>query len=531
MPVIDSETAPAEPPLGPPGGPPAEPPVGPPLGPPVGAQLGPSAGAPLGPSAGAQWTGPKHSASRGPDVLRLVTGTITRVRLEWRDPLLRNGYALLLNVGVTSVLGLVYWIAAARFYTATEVGLAVSAINLMTFLAGIGGQLSFQSALTRFIPNAGRDSGRLAMTAYTCAGGAGAVVSILYVILTHVPALHVPVVLGRSWILSVALGASVTVWCVFALQDAVLTGIRQAVWIPLENGSYGVAKIFVLIGLAKVSPHYGVFASWTIPAFVALFPVNWLIFGRLLPRHVAQEHPNATTVTLRTMGRYMGGDYLGTIFNMGVGAILPLLILARLGGKADGYFGEVYVLVYALDLITVNLGTALMVHGVVDRAALRSATATVARRIALLVVPAILVLVVFAHLVLSIYGSDYARHASGLLRLMSIAVAAKAVTSLFIALCRLERRVSRIAMAQGAVFGLVCALSAVLMGHLSLDGVGIAYLITHTTVAAFVLPAILKMLNRDPAPGGRPGGDPGGHTGGRTGGHSGPHPAGHPAAP
>ncbi|HLI56099.1 MAG TPA: hypothetical protein VKY26_03595 [Actinomycetota bacterium] len=450
------------------------------------------------PPDGSKWTGPKHAASEGLGLVRLVTGTIRKVRLEWRDPLLRNGYALLLNIGVTSVLGLVYWIAAARFYSPTEVGFAVSAINLMTFLAGIGGQLSFQSALTRFIPSAGKDSGRLALTAYTCAGGAGALVSIIYVVLTHIPALHVPVVLGRSWLLSVALGGSVTVWCIFALQDAVLTGIRQAVWIPLENGSYGVAKIFVLIGLAGVMPHDGIFASWTIPAFVALFPVNWLIFRRLLPRHVAQEHANQTPVTLRTMSRYMGGDYLGTIFNMGVGAILPLLILARLGGKADGYFGEVYVLVYALDLITVNLGTALMVHGVVDRAALRAATATVARRIALLVVPAILVLVAFAPLVLSIYGAPYAHHASGLLRLMSIAVAAKAVTSLYIALCRLERRVSRIALAQGAVFILVCALSAVLMGRLSLDGVGLAYLITHVVVAAVVLPAILRILNRRP---------------------------------
>ncbi|HWD07545.1 MAG TPA: lipopolysaccharide biosynthesis protein [Actinomycetota bacterium] len=440
--------------------------------------------------------GPKHAAEQA-SLAKLVTGPLRRVGLEWRDPLLRNGYALLLNVGVTSVLGLVYWIAAARFYTAAEVGLAVSAINLMTFLAGIGGQLSFQSALTRFIPHAGRDSSRLALLAYTCAGGAGALVSVIYLVLTHFPALGVPVVLGKTWILSVGLGGSVTVWCIFALQDAVLTGIRQAVWIPVENGSYGVAKIVVLIGLARVMPNYGIFSSWTIPAFVALFPVNWLIFRRLLPRHVAEQQGSETTVTLRMMSRYMGGDYLGTIFNLGVGAILPLLILARLGKDAAGYFGEVYVIVYALDLITVNLGTALMVHGVVDRTSLRSATETVGRRIALLVLPTVAVLVAFAPLVLSIYGREYAANASGLLRLMAVAVVAKAITSLYIALCRLERRVSWIAFAQGAVFVLVCALAWVLMGRLSLGGVGIAYLITHVAVAAFALPAVLRILNRD----------------------------------
>jgi O-antigen/teichoic acid export membrane protein len=439
-------------------------------------------------------------SERGPgDVAKLVLGPVRRLRRELRDPLLRNGYALIVNVGVTSVLGLIYWVLAARFYSAAEVGLAVSAINLMQFLAGVGGQLSFQSALTRFIPHAGKDSTRLAIISYTLAGGAGAVVSVLYLVATHIPVLGVPVVLGKTWILSVALGGSVTVWCVFALQDAVLTGIRQAIWIPVENGSYGIAKIFVLIALAHVTRQYGIFASWTIPAFVALFPVNWLIFGRLLPRHVARERHKETTVTLRSMSRFMGGDYLGTVFFMGIGAILPLLILARLGKPDAGYFGEAYVIVYALDLITVNLGVALMVEGAIDRAALRSAAATVVRRIALIVVPAVLVLVAFAPLVLSVFGHNYAVHGSGLLRLLALAVLFKAVTSLYIALSRVERRVSRIAIAQGTLFFSIVALSWLLMGHLGLAGVGVAYLISQVAVAAVLLPSILRMLAKQPA--------------------------------
>lgn len=441
----------------------------------------------------------RPAAGRRLDPAALVGGTVRRLRKDWGDPLLRNGYALIVNIGVTSLLGLIYWILAARFYSALEVGLAVSAINLMQFLAGVGGQLSFQSALTRFIPHAGKDATRLALISYTLAGAAGALVSVLYLVGTHIPSLGIPVVLGKTWVLSVALGGSVTVWCVFALQDAVLTGIRQAVWIPIENGSYGVVKIIVLIGLARVTQRYGIFASWTIPAFVALFPVNWLIFGRLLPRHVAKEGGKATTVTARSMSRFMGGDYLGTVFYMGVGAVLPLLILSRLGGADAGYFGEAYVIVYALDLITVNLGVALMVEGAIDRTALRAAATTVVRRIALLIVPAVLVLVAFAPLVLSVFGAKYAQFGSTLLRLMALAVLFKAVTSLYIALSRVEKRVSRIALAQGTLFASIAGLSWWLMGHLGLKGVGVAYLASQAVMAAILLPAILRMLARHPA--------------------------------
>ena len=291
-----------------------------------------------------------------------------------------------------------------------------------------------------------------------------------------------------------ALGASVTVWCVFALQDAVLTGIRQAVWVPVENGLYGIAKIVLLVVLAHVTGQYGIFASWTVPALIALLPVNLFIFGRLLPRHIATRADQPTTVTFRTMSRFMGGDYIGTLFFMSTATLLPVLILARLGKANAAYFGVVYVIIYALNLVTVNLGVALMVTGAIDRTALRSAAATLVRRLALILVPTVAVLLLFAPLVLSIYGHDYAVHGAGLLRLLSAAVLAKAVTSFYIALCRVERRVSRIALAQGALFASIIGLSWWLMGHLGINGVGVAYLISQVAVAAAVFPSILKML-------------------------------------
>jgi hypothetical protein len=77
---------------------------------------------------------------------------LRRLRADLRDPLLRNGYALLVNVGVTSVLGFLYWIVAARTYSPEYVGLSSTAIVVVQFLAGVAGQPSIANALTRFIP-------------------------------------------------------------------------------------------------------------------------------------------------------------------------------------------------------------------------------------------------------------------------------------------------------------------------------------------------------------------------------------------
>ena len=439
------------------------------------------------------------------DPVSLVLAPVRRLRADWRDPLLRNGYALIINVGATSVLGLLYWILATHLYSRAEVGLGNAAINLMQLLAGIGGQLTFAAALARFIPRAGRESKRLAFFSYLLAGSAGVLVSLVYIAVIHIHVgfmSRVPAVLGQSWILAAALGGSVTVWCIFALQDAVLTGIRQAVWIPVENGLYGVAKIGMLVALAHVTHRYGIFTSFTLPAFIALFPTNYFIFRRLLPRHMgagagaALGAGDPVGISVRSIRRFMGGDYPGTVLFLATGTLLPLLIVARLGAGEAGTFASVYPIIYALDLVTVNLGVALMVEGARDRSMLRHHAGTVVRRILAIVGPAVAILLLFAPRVLAVFGHQYAVKGSGLLRLLALAVVAKAVTSLYIALSRIERKVGRIAMAQAALLVSITGASWWLMGRFGINGVGLGYLASQVVVALCLLPSIFKILAR-----------------------------------
>jgi len=52
------------------------------------------------------------------------------------DPMLRNGYALIVSATATQVLGVLYWIVAARTAPAAVVGRNSAAISVMLFLAG-----------------------------------------------------------------------------------------------------------------------------------------------------------------------------------------------------------------------------------------------------------------------------------------------------------------------------------------------------------------------------------------------------------
>ena len=64
------------------------------------------------------------------------------------DPMLRNGYALIVSATVTQVLGVRYWIVAARTAPAAAVGRNSTAMSVMLFLAGVA-ELNLMSTLIR----------------------------------------------------------------------------------------------------------------------------------------------------------------------------------------------------------------------------------------------------------------------------------------------------------------------------------------------------------------------------------------------
>ncbi|SCD58415.1 hypothetical protein GA0115236_11292 [Streptomyces sp. IgraMP-1] len=82
-----------------------------------------------------------------------------------RAPLLRNAYALMVNTGVSAVLGLGFWVAAARYYSEEAVGHGSAAIAAMKLLAGLTA-VTLMGALARFVPVSGAATGTLVRRTY-----------------------------------------------------------------------------------------------------------------------------------------------------------------------------------------------------------------------------------------------------------------------------------------------------------------------------------------------------------------------------
>ncbi|GAA4573878.1 hypothetical protein GCM10023176_39740 [Micromonospora coerulea] len=414
-----------------------------------------------------------------------------RLRQHLRDPLNGNVYALMLNTAMSSLLGIAYWALAARLYSPAELGIGAAMVSTMSFLSNLS-QLNLNGALARFLPAAAGQGSRLVGYAYGVSCLAALVLSGAFLLLAPLVADRLEF-LHRTPLLAVTFALCVAGWSVFTLQDSVLTALRGVVWVPVENTAFGTIKIALLVLFAGAVPGLGIFVSWNLAVVATLIPVNVLVFRRLLPRLRARR-TEATLPHRRVLARFVALDYVGYLFMQAGTNALPLIVTARLGAEANGIFYVAWLLGGSLELVAYHFGTSLTVEAAADESRLAAYARQMLRRGMLLFVPAVVLLCVSAPLLLTLFGSDYASTGSDTLRLFAVAVLPKLVLTVFVAVCRVQRRVGRIIAVHASTSTLVVSLALVAMAEIGVAGVGVAYLAGQVVVAGAVLPSMVRLL-------------------------------------
>jgi O-antigen/teichoic acid export membrane protein len=430
-----------------------------------------------------------HSSATGDHSL------LQRVRTHVRSPLYRNSYALTISAGLTSLLGMGYWLLAARLYDADTVGANSAAVSAMMFLSGLAG-LYLEGAFVRFIPAMRAAAPRFARVAYTVSGVAAITLTLVFLwgIDLWSPALGF--LADNGW-LAAWFVAGVAGWCIFVQQDGLLTGLRRTTWIPVENTVYALAKLVLLVALAPLQPRYGIFVSWVLPALLLLAPINWLIFRRLLPQHVAMAQPAtapAAPITVSQIAAYVSGNYLGQLFSLAYIMLPPIMVLQVAGSAASAYFYLPWMIGGLLRLVAANMSTSLIVEASLDIGNTEQHFRRARLQTMRLVAPLTLFVVLAAPHLLHVFGPDYADEGSFLLRLLALATVPSAFISLYGGLLRIQNRIRPLVAVYALTAVLTLTLSALLLPVHGINGVGIAWLASQI-VAALVLYGVSSCKN------------------------------------
>jgi O-antigen/teichoic acid export membrane protein len=418
---------------------------------------------------------------------RLVSGRQVPGR---QVPLLRNAYALMTNTVVTGLLGLAYWLLAARHYAAADVGRASAAYSAMNLLAGITA-LSLIGAMARFIPQSGRRTGLLIRRGYLLSTASAVVGSVVFLLVAARPGSSYAELAGVG--AGVVFAACVVVWSLFTLQDGALIGLRSARWVTIENAVFGVAKIAMLLPLAILIPRAGIYVSWMVPALLAVPAINLLIFRRLLPKHAEQAGDSAPPSS-RQVGRFLAGDVTGGLCLLATVNLVPVLVAASVGPGRNAYFYMAWTIGVMIDMLAMNMALSLTVEGAFDPARLAAQCKAALRRTLLLLVPIAAGTVLFAPWILGLFGPGYAHYGAPILELLAVATLPRSVTELYLGALRAQSRTSLVALVQGVRAVLILGLALALTTTIGIVGAGVAVLASQVIMAIVVMPGLLGML-------------------------------------
>lgn len=422
--------------------------------------------------------------------------------------LLGGAHSLIASTLVTGALGVAFWILAARLFSSVTVGRDAALIAVMVELSVLC-QLDMESAILRFVPDLGPAPGRVGILgAYAISGSLAVGVGTAFVLLA--PSLSASLsYLHDDPALAVAFVATLVLWGWFVLQDAALTALRHARWVPIENGAFGALKLAALPALLATGTSHAVFLAWALPVLPLILGVNAMLIRVAIPAH-HESRPMATPsasslarLGRRRAGAFLARDYVAGVFGQASLSLLPLLVISLFGPSQSAYFGIALSISLAFDTLASGAANALVVEATLQQGRFASLLGAFARRIALPLGALALALALAAPLLLAVFGGVYEEHATSTLRLLLAASALRVPLASFNAICKSTGRPGQLLAAQLVVLLGVLAVCASIPHSWGIDGVACAWLLANAAACVYALARLPRLVRAPEAVSGR----------------------------
>jgi len=397
-----------------------------------------------------------------------------------------NAVSLMSATLATNALGLVFWAVVARVDGPRAVGGAFSEISALVLLSTLA-QLNLTQGFIRFLPGAGRLTrpfvvrGYLAVTVLALVAASAFVASGLGagVVRASLPERILFVV-------------SAALFAIFALQDSVLTALRVAHWVPVENISFAAAKLALLPVLAFLPDRMAIVMASVLPVAAAVAIVNTLLFRGAVGR--TRRLISGYLPVWRRLASFVAADYSAGLCITATVQLMPLLVLWRLGAVDEAYFTLPWLIRMGILVLLWNVNASFVVEALTSGAYTPRLLRRGFQLWGAVVVGAVLVCCLGAPLLLRLEGPEYAEHSATLLRLIGLSVPFMAVSVLYGVFAWLERRLWRLVAIQAASGVLLAVLSLALMPRLGVAAVGWANLAAQALAAALMAPSLYTRL-------------------------------------
>ena len=413
------------------------------------------------------------------------------LRSHARDPVYRNGYALVANAGLGAALGFLFWFVAARRYPEDALGVGAAVVSAAT-LAALVGKAGFDAAVIRYAPSAS-PRGFRRLVAYSMAATLALTAFVALVIValaaqgvSHLAPLASPPMAAGFLLLACATAAA---W----ILDASFIAEQSAHLVLARSGAFNLVKLaapFVLVGALAVPAARVVPLAWAL-GLAASLALALLLLPRLLARHQPVDHRQ---LERRDVAVYASRNFALNLSEFLPGLVLPLLVLDALGPTANARFFLAWTVASVAFLASKAIAQSsfsALSRGGDPRGAIRKAFLLNA----LLLGPAVVVLLAAPARILSLFGPGYTESAL-LLGMLALSIPGIVASNVFLSYLKARHAGWELVLLPAAGLAVLLALMPFALSRLGVEGVGAVWLAVHVTMGLYSTIRLAAALRR-----------------------------------
>lgn len=403
---------------------------------------------------------------------------IRKSRLEiincLRDPLYKNSLYLMLTSVVSSGLGFLFWVIAAKLYTPEDVGIATGLISCMSLIILVS-RFGLDYSIIRFFPIG--DKSKIISTSIYLTTLFVIFFGLIFVIKIDRFSDNLTLIKETSnaviFIVTIVANSITTVFGFSFIAN------REGGYYFLQNLIVGLRLLFIvpLVYLGAIGIFGAVGISYLIAVAISFLAIN---------KSGINLKPKIDKKFLKDAYHFSLGNYLANIFQTAPNQIIPLLILSIFGPKETAYYYIAFSIFSLIMMIPNSISMSLFVEGsygeTLKKSVIKSLTLII-----LITIPTVFAVYVSAGWLLEIIGKGYSLNGLNLLRVMLFATIFLPANYIYFSIKRIQNDIKGLAYLNGLIFLVVIVVGYFLMRAYGLIGIGYAWIISYAIGSLFVV--------------------------------------------
>lgn len=395
------------------------------------------------------------------------------------DSLFKNAFFLMLSSISTAGFGFIFWFLAAKFYSASDVGIATGIMSSMTLIVNLS-RFGLDYSIIRFFPT--HDKCKVFSTSTVISTLIALIFGLIFI--SGINSFSPELSFLRSPLYTLFYFISLTSSSVIFMAGIFFVAIREAEFQLYLNLIVGSRVLFVIlfISLGAIGIFYAVGASFFIAFLISLVLI--LKSGTDLKLKIDRKF-------LADSFNFSAGNFLTGLFMTVPNTLLPIMILNMHLVEQAAYYYIVFGIVSLLFMIPESISTSLFVEGSNGQSLKKTVIQSLVI-IFLLLTPIALFFYLYGSLILGFIGQDYVAGGSGVFRLMIFASFFVVVNNVYFAIKRIQKDTKEITLLSGIIFVLLIGLAYLLIPVLGIEGIGYAWIISYGTGALIILIQVFR---------------------------------------